>query len=435
MEYGARRIRPWNAILFIAVLSACSSSPSNPAANPGKDAVAASTDIKEPVTLRVYPDVVVTDDDFNAEPIAKKYPNIKLEMIKKADNKLPDLVAAGNTPDIILGWQGTIATWRTMDLVDDITPFIKKHSIDLNRFESVVLDAIKVTSDKGELYGIPYGLNFNALYYNKDIFDKFGVPYPKDGMTWEDAIEVGRKVTREEGGVKYKGLSPEDVNRMSKQIAVNTVDPTTDKSLLNTEPWKRVFETTKAIYSIPGNEKDTVAPRVAFTQNKTVAMLGTVNIINTLGEATNQGLNWDVAQYPSYKGLPNTYGAVDGHWIIPVKTSKQKDAIMKVIEVVTSDEVQTISARQTGRLTPLKNGDIKKLVAADLPYTKGKNISGIFKSNPAVYPKQPLYVGNDLKHRNDAFNDYLAGAKDLNTVLREAEDKHNKDLQSEKANK
>ena len=24
-----------------------------------------------------------------------------------------------------------------------------------------------------------------AIYYNKDLFDKAGVPYPKDGWTWD----------------------------------------------------------------------------------------------------------------------------------------------------------------------------------------------------------------------------------------------------------
>jgi ABC-type glycerol-3-phosphate transport system substrate-binding protein len=60
------------------------------------------------------------------------------------------------------------------DLMTDITPLVKQTATDLNQ----------VASDDGWLVGIPFTQQFSALYYNKDIFDKFGVSYPKDGMTW-----------------------------------------------------------------------------------------------------------------------------------------------------------------------------------------------------------------------------------------------------------
>jgi ABC-type glycerol-3-phosphate transport system substrate-binding protein len=428
-----------SSFLALALMSACegNGTPSGSSAAPANDAKPAESKIEiAPVTLKVFPDVVVTDDDFKklfVEPLAQKYPQIKLELLKKANaNTLQELLTAGNAPDLILAWQGTVPTFRMLDLVEDMTPLLKKNNLDLNRFDPIILDAVKATADNGEVFGLPYGVNFNALYYNKDIFDKFGVPYPKEGMTWEDAMEVAKKVSREDGGVKYRGLSPENVNRMALPLTTNMSDPATNMSLFNTDKWKRIFETTRNIYMVPGNDRDPAPARDAFTKNKSVAMLGTVNIINTLGDATKQGLNWDVTQYPSYKEQPNTYGAVDGHWMFPVKTGKNKDAVIKVIEAVTSDAVQLISAKQTGRLTPLKNEEIKKSLAADLEYVKGKNIPGIFTSKPAKYVKPPLYMGNGGKYRDDAFNEYLEGNKDINTILREAEEKHNKDISTEK---
>lgn len=69
---------------------------------------------------------------------------------------------------------------------------IKRHNIDLSRFEPSIISALEKMSGGG-LYGLPLYNDRMALYYNKDIFDKFGVPYPKDGMTWDEVIELSIK--------------------------------------------------------------------------------------------------------------------------------------------------------------------------------------------------------------------------------------------------
>jgi multiple sugar transport system substrate-binding protein len=59
----------------------------------------------------------------------------------------------------------------------------------------------------GGTYGMPVSTTSGALFHNKDLFDKFGVPYPKDGMTWDVLYELAKKMTRNEGGVQYKGFT------------------------------------------------------------------------------------------------------------------------------------------------------------------------------------------------------------------------------------
>lgn len=41
--------------------------------------------------------------------------------------------------------------------------------------------------------------NTMSLYYNKDLFDKFGVSYPKDGMTWDEVLELNRQLDKNGG--------------------------------------------------------------------------------------------------------------------------------------------------------------------------------------------------------------------------------------------
>ncbi|MGO8041099.1 extracellular solute-binding protein, partial [Rhizobium leguminosarum] len=43
----------------------------------------------------------------------------------------------------------------------------------------------------GKIYSLPFRSDFLVVYYNKDIFDKAGVPYPTNDMTWAQFDEIG----------------------------------------------------------------------------------------------------------------------------------------------------------------------------------------------------------------------------------------------------
>jgi multiple sugar transport system substrate-binding protein len=158
-----------------------------------------------------------------------------------------------------------------------------------------------------------------------------------------------------------------------------------------------------------------------------------VNLFNQLAGAEQQGLSWDIAQYPSYKELPNIYGSVDAHWLVPTKGGKHPDAVMKVLGAVTSDEVQLVSVKQSGRVSPLIKPEINRAFATELPYAKGKRLDSIFKSKPAPFLKPAAYDGGGVNIMKSAFDRYLKDEVDLNTALRQAEETHNAALSAEKA--
>ncbi|MCX7017777.1 MAG: extracellular solute-binding protein [bacterium] len=58
------------------------------------------------------------------------------------------------------------------------------------------------------VYGFPANVAADGLWYNKDIFDKLGEPYPQGPMTWDDLIPIARRLTIRDasGRVKHFGL-------------------------------------------------------------------------------------------------------------------------------------------------------------------------------------------------------------------------------------
>lgn len=380
----------------------------------------------EPVTLKMLLLQPLNDEEFEtmlAEPVRKKYPHITLE---KLNGTLENAISAGVVPDLLTHWNGGATAFMKLDLLGDITPLTQKHGVDLSRFEPVALDAIRSLAGQGELYGLPYTLQFNALYYNKDIFNKFGVPYPKDGMTWDDAIEIGRKLTRTDGGVTYRGLSYEHIERLAFPLSPDFVDRKTQRANVNNEMWKKVFELGHRINSIPGNTP--TGSHNDFVKNQNVAMYGTINLFHLFKDAVKNGLKLGIAQYPSFKEQPGVYGMVDGHYMFISKQSKHKDAAMQVLAALTSDEVQIASARKFARNSPLKNPETKKQFGAELDYLQGVDLQPIFKSKPAPAPAFSIYYKDARTILLNKFDEYNKGAKDVNTALREAEAEINKKI-------
>ncbi|WP_028551600.1 ABC transporter substrate-binding protein [Paenibacillus sp. UNC451MF] len=390
---------------------------------------------EEPVTLNLFAGQDLSDDLWNLllhEPLKKKYPYITVNIVKKGKG-IQDLVAGGANFDLYTEFQGYLGNLIQVGLLEDITPYAKKNNIDLNRFDPIYINALKEYSDKGEVYGLPYYRQANALYYNKDIFDKFGVPYPTDGMTWEDTIELARKVTRQDGGIQYYGLDPEHATRLAFPLSLVILNGKTNKAEINNDQWRKVFQVAQSMYSIPGNiPKKTTDLNgggiVRFMTDRNIAMLATINIIDRLKDASTNGLNWDMVQYPSYSGMPNVYGMVDFAVIGATKTSKNKDAAMKVIEVFTSDEVQLLASRKRPVPSPLVNPEMKTQFAADIPYAQGKNIPAFFKSTPAPAPRFSDYYTNGRDILNKYYDDFVLGKKDMNTALREAEEELNQKI-------
>jgi multiple sugar transport system substrate-binding protein len=375
----------------------------------------------------------VNDADFQlifTEPLKKKYPHITLKAVRPGKgSQIGDLVNTNQAPDLVYTWNGQLADFITLDLVMDQTPLIKSNRLDTSRFDKQIMDTI--TYDTGVL-AIPFTSQFYATYYNKDIFDKFGIPYPKDGMLWEETIELSKRLTRTESGVQYKGLFVGDIRKMAETKSLAKVDPTGKKAIVNTDGWRQIFDLVHRIYSIPGNGvSDIKRAQIAnyFMKDKFVAMAPFYNILPQLNELPPGSLNWDIAQFPSYPETPNTYQAVNEHIIFVAKSSKYKEDAFKVLLTVTADDVQLLAAKQTGRLTPLTKSDIRSALG-DYAALKGRNYQGILKSKFAPSPKLSEYEAGTNKIIDDVFADYLNGKFDVNTALREAEEKINAFLSS-----
>lgn len=378
---------------------------------------------KEPLTLRVW--TGLRDDSFQetfAEPIKKKYPNVTLEKIQQQNNKLSDLIAANAPPDII-SVSKNLLVFEVMptSMQYDMSALVKQYDYKLNRFRPEIVDSIRSFGEQGQLYGLPQSNVLYGLLYNKQLFDKFGVSYPLDGMTWEDAIQLATRLSRTDAGVQYRGLDIQFYNIIASQMNVPVVDKSGKARLSDWAEPARVF---KRIYDVPGNNREIqwgIGPVYEPFFKETLAMLATniELVLNAWKEYPN--LQWDMVTVPTLKEAPGT-GPYLNYTITSITpTSKHKEDAFKVIAHLLSDEVQESLARK-GYTTPLASEQIQRQFMAEVPSNRDKNFAAAFQykqTDPYVSMYQTSAV--DVLVRN-AFDKIRKDQGDINSVLREADE-------------
>ena len=127
---------------------------------------------------KLHPDVKVK---FN--PVAQKY-----------HTKILTQVAGNTLPDIFIVPAGCEFEFVNKGILLDLTPYIEKDREYFNKFHPFLLEFM---TSKGRVYGLPNNVGlYCVLYYNKDIFDKEGLSYPKKDCTWDEFLEIAKKLTK-----------------------------------------------------------------------------------------------------------------------------------------------------------------------------------------------------------------------------------------------
>lgn len=155
-------------------------------------------------------------------------------------------MAGGSAPDI-----GRIAESYMPMLIDkeqvvDLTDYIN-NELDMNLYYEKTFENSAYRD--GHYYGLPSGLNYYLVYYNKDMFDKAGVAYPSSDWTkasgFQEYREMAQKLTGGEGAEKTYGFSAGPymaaIGMFNKSLGGNNVFDEAGRPAMNDEISKEVF--------------------------------------------------------------------------------------------------------------------------------------------------------------------------------------------------
>lgn len=379
---------------------------------------------KDPVELVFYsPQAPRTVEQFMKErgnDIQAKFPDYKITFVPYAKGtETADLIASGQPIDIVMSTTSTINEIVDYGLQYDISELIKKHKYDLSRLEPSVVQFMRDYSGGG-MYGLPVSSDIFTLFYNKNLFDKFGVPYPQEGATWDDIYDLAKKMTRIDGGTQYYGLTM-SVSHMlnNNQMSAPFYDPKTNTVMLEDDKFKTVVNQLSRFFQIAGNDKAATLMskwQDYFRKDQVAAMMAWygVGLLDTPVD-----FQWDVISMPYFKEAMGVAPQFVPSYMEIASISKHKDEAFEVLAYLTSDEYQLKKSKE-GVQTVLKSQEVRKAFAQNQQTYSGKNLKPY---NPdkaaAITPKDKLSSIASGKAYT-AFQKIATGQSDVNTALREA---------------
>lgn len=401
----------------------------------GADSGAAAADeetLNEPVTLTFYSHYagIVNDESMEAffAPVQEQYPNITIE--RMTGMNLDEAIAAGQVPDLIATSNVYVYDMIELGLATDLSNVLSEE--DWKRVHPGAIDVMKEFSENGEIYGVPYAMNYGVMVYNKGIFDRYGIDYPKAGMTFSESIELGRQLTREEDGFQIIGFDPGNSTSLTKTHSLQPVDLETGKALLNTEPFQQMFKIYEQVYRIPGF----VSPEGKYSygiddffKEQKLAMYPywLVNITSRLLDPNYAAadLEWDFTSYPSPDGNPGHGREFDFHLMMVSPVTEQVEAAHQVVRYLTSIHFQTVMNNDT-RLTIMQNPELRLQHASNNGLYDDKDLAAVFAVEPSPVPKSTIYDNAVYSALNEARKRIALEGIDVNTALREAAEQADK---------
>ncbi len=145
-------------------------------------------------------------DDFEAQS------SVDVELIEASDRddliaRLSTSIAGGSPPDVFLlnyRYYGQFAASDSILALDDRIASSARLSAD--EFYPVAMEAFQW---QGEQLCLPQNISSLAVYYNKDLFERYGVPEPPDRWTWNELVTTAVTLTRDEAGNQVVGTESE----------------------------------------------------------------------------------------------------------------------------------------------------------------------------------------------------------------------------------
>lgn len=272
--------------------------------------------------------------ELQFDQIASKYADKVLAVVAGGGDQVPDVMMLAMDAVPRFAKAGAIQPldkYMTDDYKKDLYP--------------VVLDALKY---EGQVYAAPRDITSFVMYCNKKLFTEANVPLPKEDWTWNDFLEVAKKLSKQEDGKPVQwgyNFTKHNDSIFTWLIQNGGGYTSVDKkqSILSSPESQEAIQ---FLYDLTYKYK--VAPTIteakqygtdanaAFLAGKVAMQIGGLSSSVAFDKA---GIDYVKIALPTGKKQAST--AFVNSWTIP-KGAKNPDAAWKVIEFLASKEGQEI---------------------------------------------------------------------------------------------
>ncbi len=410
--------------MLMATLAGCGSSEqadapaSTEAATPKTEVAAEAETEKEPAAEAITLKWAIWDKETTPYWVALEEayeaanPNVDIEMVDlgSADYMTvlaTELSGTGSDFDVVtikdVPGYATLVQKNTLEPLDS---YISAAGIDLSKFGGVDK---QVTVD-GSLYELPFRNDFWVVFYNKDIFDRAGVAYPTNDMTFEEYDALAKQVTDTTFGAQVYGT-----HYHTWRSAVQLFGVLDGKNSIlsgNYDFFKPYYEMIlgQEDAQVCRNFADLSAEGLHYSAAFSGGDVAMMNMgswyISTMMSSLASGEydsslcgNWGMVKYPHAEGVEpgSTLGTITGLAVTTVADDKQ--AAFDFVNWVSGEEGAKVMA-ETGNFPALMNDEIANIISglegfpADEASKEALSVSNLYLEVP--YAENVSEVNNVL---------------------------------------
>lgn len=310
--------------------------------------------------------------------------------------------------------------------------YIKADGVDLAQYAGAT-DQVLVD---GKLYELPFRNDFWVVFYNKDLFDAKGVPYPTNDMTFEQYDELARQMTDTTFGSQVYGAHYHTWRSAVQLFGVLDGQHT----ILDGE-----YSAFQPYYEMVLKQEDDNVCR-KYTDLKTeglhysaafsggdVAMLNmgswfiATMISNLQSGEYDSSLcgNWGIVKYPHAEGVEagSTLGTITGLSVTTV--SDTPDAAWEFVKWVSGEEGAAVMA-SSGNFPAIMTDEVKDMIAGLEGFpTDPESKEALSVSN--LYLEVPY--GENVSEINSILDSYHGSIMTREMSIEEGINKMNEEVQ------
>lgn len=362
----------------------------------------------------------------------RENPDIKVEFVHIPQNyfqKIHLLFASNLAPDVLFINNLYLPIYANSDVLQEL-PLTPNPSPargegskqNLSTFQlfncsTFYSKALKALSYNNKLYAIPRDVSTLVIYYNKDLFDKYNVPYPNKYWTFDDFLILAQKLTKDtngDGKTDIWGISFEEdllyylPYLMSEGGGVLSDDLKT--LIINTPKSKKglqFYSDLRNKYHVAPTEAESASETMAqmFLQEKLAMHLSGRWLVPKY--RTDAKFGWNVINFPA--GDAGSIVSLDASGWAIAKSSKHKKEAMRLIEFLASKE-SIEKFTQSGLIVPARIDVAEGEFLRDnnLPKNNKVFIDAIKTAKPTPVSTNYGEIQDDLKEKtNCLFNTNL----------------------------
>ncbi|SFM05950.1 extracellular solute-binding protein [Paenibacillus sp. 1_12] len=383
------RISGWQWValsiaVFVLVLSGCDKQEEAAASPKG--------------VLRIAIGNKTTFDYMYADYFAAKFPELDVQIIptegtygpgKKPLQELTKLIDE-EKPDLLFTSSFDYEKLASQGKLYNLSGLIEKDRFDLNNLLPAAVDYLRIKG-QGNIYGLAPKFTNSVLFYNKELFDRNHIPYPKERMTWEDLFRLAGRFPAEGGkGERVYGFhmgymsSPQDLaDYIGQAEGLGMMDAEGKKLQMQTDSWKRIYQLVVEGYRSgvlqwkysPGKtryDKEDVEAEDLFSAGRTAMTISNEGQLNALRQR-GATFEWAMVETPSadpgHTRNPNFY-------LSPIYSiNAQADNVMnawKVVKYFNGAEAARIEAKTSNDL-PVRKAFAQEMDGHSMePFYPGK---------------------------------------------------------------